>query len=232
MSRVHTLSVLAVSLACSLGGAVNAQAQGVQRIVGPDGRVTYTDRAGPATSPTTPSTTAPATEGKPSAAPSGNPSAPSATLNVGSLPFLLRQSVQRYPVTLYTGDKCGTCVSARELLVKRGVPFTEKTVTTQEDAQVFAGLGAENVLPLTTVGAQRISGFLAADLNRYLDAAGYPAESQLPRSFRYPAPQALAPVAPAAPASSPSTPQAERAATPPAPSVVAPPPSNPAGIRF
>ena len=203
MKAARTLTTSALLLCCALA----AQAQGVQRIVGPDGKVTYTDRAAPASAST------------PAATPS----------EAGALPYVLRQAVQRYPVTLYTSDKCNPCNSARELLQKRGVPFTEKTITTAEDGQAFAALGAENALPLVTIGTQRVSGFLAADLNRYLDAAGYPATSQLPRTHRNPAPQALAPTAPKAP-------EAPKADAPPAPAAptapVAAPPSNPAGIRF
>lgn len=203
MKAAHALTTGALLMCCALA----AQAQGVQRIVGPDGRVTYTDRAAPASANT-----------------------PAATSSEASaLPYALRQAVQRYPVTLYTGDKCNPCNSARELLQKRGVPFTEKTITTAEDGQAFAALGAENALPLVTIGTQRVSGFLATDLNRYLDAAGYPATSQLPRTHRNPAPQALAPTAPRAP-------EAPKADAPPAPAAptapVAAPPSNPAGIRF
>jgi len=105
----------------------------------------------------------------------------------------------------------------------------KKTITTAEDGQAFAALGADNALPLTTIGTQRVSGFLAADLNRYLDAAGYPAASQLPRTHRNPAPQALAPTAPKAP----EAPKADAPPPPAAPTApVAAPPSNPAGIRF
>ena len=166
MNRVHTLSVVALLLGGVLGGVVNAQAQGVQRIVSPDGRVTYTDRAltGPAPAASTQSSASAA----PQTPPSGNAAAPA--IDVAALPFALRQAATRYPVTLYTGDKCNPCNSARELLQKRGVPFTEKTITTAADGQAFAALGADNVLPLITIGTQRISGFLAADLNRYLDA--------------------------------------------------------------
>ncbi len=203
MNSAHALTTGALLLCCALG----ARAQGVQRIVGPDGKVTYTDRAAPASAST------------PAATPS----------ETGALPYALRQAVQRYPVTLYTSDKCNPCNSARELLQKRGVPFAEKTITTAEDGQAFVALGADNALPLTTIGTQRVSGFLAADLNRYLDAAGYPATSQLPRTHRNPAPQALAPTAPKAP----EAPKADAPPPPAAPTApVATPPSNPAGIRF
>jgi glutaredoxin len=203
MKAIHTLSTSALLLCCALV----AQAQGVQRIVGPDGKVTYTDRAAPASA--------------------GSPAAPAN--NTPPLSYALRQAVQRYPVTLYTGDKCNPCGSARDLLQKRGVPFTEKTVTTPDDAQAFAKLGVDNVLPLITVGAQRVTGFQATELNRYLDAAGYPAESQLPRTHRNPAPQALAPVAAPAPTSPSATAPAAPSA---APAPVSAPPANPAGIRF
>lgn len=205
MKTVHILSASTLLMCCC---ALTVQAQGVQRVVGPDGRVTYTDRAAPA---------------------SANAAAPAAS-DAGALPYALRQAVQRYPVTLYTSDKCGPCDSARELLRKRGVPVTEKTVTTHEDGQLFARVSPDNALPLITIGGQRISGFQAADLNRYLDAAGYPAESQLPRNHRNPPAQALAPAPAPVPAAPVREPGQAPAASAPAP--VAPPPSNPAGIRF
>ena len=205
MKAVHALSTSALLLCCALA----AQAQGVQRIVGPDGKVTYTDRATPAAASTA--------------------AAPAPANDAGALPYALRQAVQRYPVTLYTGDKCNPCNSARELLQKRGVPFAEKTITTPDDAQAFAKLGVDNSLPLISVGTQRITGFQAAELNRYLDAAGYPGESQLPRTHRNPAPQALAPAA----APAPTSPSATAPAAPNTPTApVAPQPANPAGIRF
>lgn len=190
-----------------------AQAQGIQRIVGPDGRVTYTDRA----------TAAPAGEANTGAAPAAGGNSDGTTL-----PYALRQAQQRYPVSLYTGDNCSPCNSARGLLQQRGVPFTEKTVKTDDDRRAFSRLGAEMALPLITVGQQRVSGFNAAELARYLDAAGYPALSQLPRNYRNPAPQALAQTSPAAVSGAGAAPEAEV----PAPVPVAPPPSNPAGIRF
>jgi glutaredoxin len=206
-----TLPILALLTLASL-----AQAQGIQRIVGPDGRVTYTDRAAPA----------PAGEASGAAAATGASEGPVA------LPYALRQAVQRYPVSLYTGDNCAPCNSARGLLQQRGVPFSEKTVKTDDDRRAFSRLGAEMALPLITVGQQRVSGFNASELARYLDAAGYPALSQLPRGHRNPAPQALAQAAPTPAAAAPATGSGQDAESPSAPLPVAPPPSNPAGIRF
>lgn len=233
---------LTALLATVLATAGAAQAQGVQRIVGPDGRVTYSDRVGsgvpaaPAAAPSSPST--------PPATAAGNTAGNAAPLDTGALPFALRGVVQRYPVTLYTRDNCATCVSARELLLKRGVPFVEKTIGSSADAEAFARLGAENVLPLMTIGRQRVSGFRESEVTQYLDAAGYPGQSQLPRTYRNP------PAAPLAGAANGNTIAGASANTtgsdttssvdlPQAPSrpvapAVTPPaaPANPAGIRF
>ena len=88
----------------------SVQAQQVDRHVGADGRVTYSDK---------PADTA--TQGK--TAPT-----PAATASGSPLPYEMRQIATRYPVTLYTSDNCAPCNSARNLLLQRGVPFTERTV--------------------------------------------------------------------------------------------------------
>ena len=55
----------------------------------------------------------------------------------------LRQVATRYPVVLYTGDNCAPCNSGRNLLNARGVPYTEKTVTTNEDAEALKRMAGE-----------------------------------------------------------------------------------------
>lgn len=220
---VPTALLRPACLAALLVLAGAAQAQGVQRIVGPDGRVTYSDRVGGSA----PAAPAPA----PAAAAAG-----AAPLDAGALPFALRAVVQRYPVTLYTRDNCTTCVSARELLLKRGVPFVEKTIGSSEDAEAFARLGAENVLPLMTIGRQRVSGFRESEVVQYLDAAGYPAQSQLPRSHRNPPATPLAGPRNTGSSNTAEAPplQTTEPMSPPVTPNVAPPasPANPTGIRF
>jgi arsenate reductase-like glutaredoxin family protein len=39
----------------------------------------------------------------------------------------------RYPVVLYTGKNCAPCGLAAAYLAGRGIPFTEKTVVSNED---------------------------------------------------------------------------------------------------
>jgi len=205
----------------SLGAALSASAQGVYRIVGPDGRVTFSDQPPPAA----------ATNRAPGQAPAAAP-APAGG-GGAALPFELRQTASRFPVVLYTGKDCAPCNSGRNLLNARGIPYTEKTVTTPEDAEALRRLAGEASLPFLTIGAQRLRGFSDAEWTQYLNAAGYPAQSALPPGYRRAAPTALVEVAPAgaaAPAS--GTPRTAEPAPAPAEVPVVPPPNNPAGIRF
>lgn len=189
-----------------------SQAQPVYRIVGPDGKVTFSDKPPPAVSNA--KVTAAGADGARGVA-------------TASLPFELRKVAGQYPVTLYSGENCGPCASARSLLTTRGVPFTEKTVFTNEDAQALRRLSGDSSLPFLTIGSQQLKGFSDAEWTQFLDAAGYPKSSVLPASYRQAPATPLVTVAPA------PAPTAARPGTPVEPSTsVTPPPSNPAGIRF
>jgi glutaredoxin len=197
------------ALVCAASGL---QAQTVYRIVGPDGKITFSDKA-PAT----------AEQGKVASTGVG---ASGASANA-ALPFDLRQVVAKYPVTLYTSAKCVPCDSGRSLLTGRGVPFNERTITTADDTDYFQRLTGETSLPVLNIGSQRVKGFSDGEWTQYLDAAGYPKTSQLPASFRNAAPSPLVIVQKA---------PTQRAEDKPAPEPVAPPPdvnpANPAGIKF
>jgi glutaredoxin len=196
--------------------ATGAMAQQVYRHVGPDGRVVYSDQP-PAAN------TKPAATGAQAGAP-----APS---NTAALPFELRQVVQRYPVTLYTGAECAPCDTGRSMLTTRGIPFDERTVKTAQDSEALQRLSGQSSLPLLAIGTQQLKGFSDAEWTQYLDAAGYPKSSQLPAGYR---------TAPAAPLVAQQPAPAARVEQRPAPAVpAAPPPAaqgptpdNPAGIKF
>lgn len=207
--KQHRVPRLAASLAASLLGLAlgGLQAQPVYRSVGPDGRVTYSDKPPPAAKAVAP------------AAAEGAGTAP--------LPYELRQAANRYPVTLYTGDNCPPCGSGRAYLASRGIPFSEKTVTTPEDQEALQRLSGGNGLPLLTIGAQQLKGFSDAEWGQFLDAAGYPRSSQLPSGYRAPAATPLVTL------QRPAEPTAAPEAAAPAPARPAPQaPANPAGIRF
>ena len=213
---------LAVAGALSLvtGAAfapADASAQQIYKIVGPDGRVTFSDR--PPADPSTKATTAPVVQ------------LSAAVADVASFPFELRQAASRYPVTLYTAPGCNTCAQGRALLVSRGIPFSEKTVVTKDDADALQRLTGASSLPVLAIGAQQLKGFFDAEWTQYLDAAGYPKTSQLPATYA-PAPATPLVALDQRPADAAAPAPTARRPPAPAPAPATPPADNPAGITF
>lgn len=208
---------LLLALACA-AAAVPAWAQ--YKIVAPDGSITYTDR---------PRADAP---GKVSAL--GRGSAAAAAAADSALPFELRQVAARFPVTLYAGENCVPCDNGRQFLQQRGVPYSERRIAGSDDQQALDRLVGGRTIPALTIGAQPLRGFSPNDWGSFLDAAGYPRESKLPRSWQ---PQPPTPLAPRA-ASAPATEAVPAAAAPAAPARPADAPQRPAepqqpgSIRF
>lgn len=210
--RLSTVALLASALLPPV------LAQGVYRIVGPDGKVSFSDQPPPASTPARP--VGSATTG--------------ASAGAGSqLPFELRQVSGRYPVTLYTSRDCAPCNSGRNLLNARGIPYSEKTVETAQDGEALKRLSGETSLPFLTIGTQRIKGYSDSEWTQFLDAAGYPKQSALPSSYRRPAATPLVAAQTETPATRPATAGTQGSApAAPAEVPVTPPPQNPAGIRF
>ncbi|MFH1044306.1 MAG: glutaredoxin family protein [Pseudomonadota bacterium] len=118
-----------------------------------------------------------------------------------ALPYALQQAVGNFPVTLYTSEICTeTCVQARELLNKRGVPYSEVTVTDEADLAQLKKLSGGNVVPVMTVGREVYKGFESGAYKAALDNAGYPTSSLLPPGVpaRQPVPKPVRKAAPAA----------------------------------
>jgi len=188
-ARVATLAAVAALLA---GAATGALAQ--YKIVGPDGRVTYTDK------PPAPSDARARTAGGGGA-------------DTSALPGEVRQAMSRFPVTLYSAKGCAPCDQARQWLKGRGIPFNEFSIESNADIDALKSkFGAPN-LPVITIGSQVIRSSSTSELTTYADAAGYPKQSKL-SGYNWPAPTPLAPPA-AAPAPAPAP---APAAPPPAPS--------------
>lgn len=171
--------------ACAAGATLAAalaapSAWALYKVIGPDGRVTYTDRLQAA--PT--AAVVPLRE----AADAGT-----------TLPPTLRRLAERFPVTLYVAEGCGsTCDAARQLLQRRGIPFDERRVTSRAEIEAFERLSGGREAPTLAVGAQVLRGLSEPLWQQVLDAAGYPASSQLPRDYRPPAPRSLIQAAEAA----------------------------------
>ena len=94
-----------------------------------------------------------------------------------TMSYALRKATTEYPVTLYTQTDCGeVCKQARDHLTRRGVPFSEKAVTTEDDLKALRTLVGEGdlIVPVVQVGGKSSRGYLASSWDSLLDAAGYP----------------------------------------------------------
>ncbi len=197
-----------------------ADAQTVYRIVGPDGKVTFSDK--PPVNPATVSVTGPGGKPVPVRA------------DEAVLPFELRQSMARFPVTLYSGPGCVPCNAGRLLLQGRGVPYTEFNVSSNADIDALQRISGENSLPFLTIGGQKIKGYSQTEWTQFLNAANYPATSRLPSGFNFAAAKPLVTTQQAEPAAVADAPAAA-AATGAAAPLAAPPAANatnPTGIKF
>ena len=144
--------------------------QAQYKVIGADGKVTYTDRA-----PTAP-------ESKVSDIGTRAPAQGAQQ----ELPFELRQVATKYPVTLYTvAGACEPCASARQLLKQRGIPYAERQVVTDEDSEALEKLSGGREAPTVTIGSQILRGLATDVWVSYLDAAGYPRDSRLPANYQY-----------------------------------------------
>lgn len=124
------------------------------------------------------------------------PAAASRDSAEAALPFALRNVTARHPVTVYSTTPCGACDLARSHLVRRGIPYSERTIRTSQDLDAFAKLGFTGMaLPVILVGRERVNGYDAERLDRSLDVVGYPATSMLPPTWR---PAVASPLAPSA----------------------------------
>lgn len=217
-----TRALLALMLAAGGLASLQVHAQQVYRIVGPDGKLTFSDRPPPVSAGNSRISEANAQGGTNTPAPAG-------------LPFELRQVALKYPVVLYTGDNCAPCGAGRSLLASRGVPFSEKTVTTAADTEALQRLSGEASLPFLTIGNQQLKGFSDAEWTQFLNAAGYPKSSVLLSGYRMPAPAPLvtgASLRASTPYGEGNEPKAVKK-TPAARPVQAPADSsNPTGIKF
>lgn len=157
-------------------------------------------------------------------------SAAHAQSNLSSLPYATQRAAQQFPVTLYTGKDCGNlCSDARSYLQKRGVPYTEKVVSTPEMVNELKKVANTAAIPVLLVGRAALNGFSESSWGSQLDAAGYP-NNALPKSYQPQVIEGQSDKAPAQAEKRPApNPNNDRVVIPSPP----PPPLNaPPGFRF
>jgi hypothetical protein len=94
------------------------------------------------------------------------------TIQTSELPYSVQQAVNNFPVTLWVMNCGAVCTDARNHLVRRGVPFTEKNP--QADREAFEKLTGGVEVPVLYIGNRKLKGYLASDWDAALDLAGYP----------------------------------------------------------
>ncbi len=167
------LDTTLIAAAIALSGSPVYAAQ--YKWIGSDGSVNYSDRQPPHDAQLVDSRSVAPADGE------------------AVLPYAIRQASTKYPVLLYTSSDCEPCGSARDHLIKRGIPFTEYTLRSKADADAYARAGFDGkTVPGVKVGRQTASGYDATALNALLDAAGYPKSARLPSQYARPAPRPLA----------------------------------------
>ena len=117
--------------------------------------------------------------------------------------FDLTQAMKSSPVTLYSHPDCkDACQMAREVLNKRGIPFSEVSATDDAKLGELRRVSGASKVPVLVVGRQVETSVSAQAYNQALDLAGYPKAGALrPRSQAAPPPPASpAPPEAAAPA--------------------------------
>ena len=154
-TRTTALTFLAAALAATFV----AQAQTVYRWVDKDGKVQYSDTPPPADAKD-------ATQRR----------VGGGSTEDTQLPYATQVASRRNPVTLFTGTDCGEpCAQGRELLTRRGIPFTERDAQNNPtDQEALKRLIGGLDVPLLLVGSSQMKGFEESSWQSSLDSAGYP----------------------------------------------------------
>jgi hypothetical protein len=74
---------------------------------------------------------------------------------------------------------------ARDSLVKRGIPFTEKSLTMKEDLDTYRKESGDNKFPGLHIGKTWLGGYQPEQWTNELNFAGYPKSA--PITYRPPA---------------------------------------------
>jgi hypothetical protein len=95
--------------------------------------------------------------------------------------YAMQQAVKNFPVTVYTSKQCGNaCKDGLGYLKKRGIPFTEKVVATQDEIDALVKLAGAPEVPVLVVGIDVRKGYNEQGWSEALDTAGYPKTSGAP----------------------------------------------------
>lgn len=129
----------------------------------------------------------------------------------GPLPYETQMAMKTFPVVMFATDCGKSCTDARELLEKRGVPYSEKNAQEAAvQAEILKLTGASTIeVPILMVGKSLTRGWEEGLWNAALDSAGYPKAG---RTLRVPPKARKSPPKPASDAGS-TSPDSIKAST-------------------
>jgi glutaredoxin len=93
-----------------------------------------------------------------------------------NLPYATQMAMKSNPVTLYVGADCGApCTQGRDLLSKRGIPYTERDAQgNAADSEALKKLVGALEVPTLVIGESKLKGYEETQWHSALDSAGYP----------------------------------------------------------
>ena len=95
--------------------------------------------------------------------------------------YELERALKTAPVTLYSHPDCkDLCQLARDVLNKRGVPFTEVSATDEAKLEQLRRVSGGTRVPVLVVGRQVETSVSADAYSQALDLAGYPKSGVVP----------------------------------------------------
>jgi glutaredoxin len=95
--------------------------------------------------------------------------------DAGALPYDTQVAMKRNPVSIYVADNCAPCDAARQLLSRRGIPYTERNAQgNREEAEAVKKLTGATEVPVLLVGDRSVKGWDESAWSAALDAGGYP----------------------------------------------------------
>ena len=202
-----SIKLCVLILPLCLASAVQAQ---LYKSVGPDGKVTYSD--------TPPHANQKIIETKSMAV----------SQDVANFPYELKLAASKNPVVVYTTSNCKPCNDGQKFLKSAGIPFSEKTVTSNADSEKLKQISGDLQLPLMTIGSKKFQGYNHDDWQAAINSAGYPDSNRLPATYVYPTAESAVPVSKPDPAA-----VSKKDVTDPAPATTPiKKPENNNGFRF
>lgn len=155
-----------LALLCVVALCAAAHAETLYKVIGPDGKITYTDR--------------PPEDGKSKATTMQIQSAPSTPLPDSVLKYQaeLQKSMQNRlaaakemgsmgtPV-LFSAAWCGYCTKAKSYLAAKKIGYREVDIDTEDGAKAYFEAGGKKGIPLLVAGSKRQQGFSEASYDSF-----------------------------------------------------------------